>query len=106
MNQYTKEAPTTSAADLVELLADMFAEYPMDVDDGPAATIAVTGPDGQSHTVQADPEQLAWLGNLVVAGHADADRSHADHPDHGVCAHCEKAPDEDQDPEAAEYADH
>ena len=85
------EAPRTSAADLTEVLAGMFSEYPM---------------GGQTREVKADPEQIAWLGNLVVAGHADADRSHWDHPDHGVCAHCEQPLDEGQDPEAAEHAAH
>lgn len=99
MNQHTK---TTNAADLAELLADMFDEYPMG--EGGPVTIAVTGPDGTTHTVQADREQVAWLGNLVVAGHADADRSHWDHPDRGVYTHCERAPDEGQDPEAIEHA--
>ncbi|GAA1463511.1 hypothetical protein NE857_34015 (plasmid) [Nocardiopsis exhalans] len=98
-----KEAPRTSAEDVAELLADMFDAYPMD--EGPTTTIALTGPDGKTHEVKADPDQLGWLGNLVVAGHADADRSHDDHPDHGVCAHCEKAPKEEgPEPEAAEHA--
>lgn len=87
---HRKEAPRTSVEDVAELLAAMFAEYPMD--DGPRTTIALTGPDGTTHTVKADPEQLGWLGNQIQAGHADADRSHPDHPDHDVCAHCEKGP--------------
>ncbi|MFY7069076.1 hypothetical protein ACOQFV_24730 [Nocardiopsis changdeensis] len=83
---HRKEAPRTSAEDVAELLAAMFAEYPMS--DGPKTTIALTGPDGKTHKAEADPEQLGWLGNQIQAGHADADRSHYDHPDHGVCAHC------------------
>ncbi|WP_150255279.1 hypothetical protein [Nocardiopsis deserti] len=89
----TSGAPYTTAEDVAELLAAMFTEYPMD--DGPKTTIALTGPDGKTYEVKADPEQLGWFGDLVVKGHADADRSHYDHPDHRVCAHCEKGPEDE-----------
>lgn len=89
----TSGAPYTTAEDVAELLAAVFAEYPMD--EGPKSTLALTGPDGKTHEVKADPEQLGWLGDLIAKGHADADRSHYDHPDAGVCAHCEKSPEDE-----------
>lgn len=84
----TSGAPYTTVEDVAELLADMFAEYPME--EGPKSTLALTGPDGKTYEVEADPEQLGWLGDLFVKGHADADRSRYDHPDHRVCAHCQQ----------------
>ncbi|GAA1451123.1 hypothetical protein [Nocardiopsis tropica] len=91
MDQINTEARPATAEDIASSLADMFDNYPMGDPGDPLTTMAFTGPDGKTHTVTADPEQLGWFADLITAGHADADRSHYDHPDHRVCAHCEQA---------------
>lgn len=86
---------TATAEDVAASLADMFDAYPMGAPDAPLSTMAFTGPDGKAHEVKASPEHMGWLADLITAGHADADRSHYDHPDAGVCAHCEKDPEDE-----------
>lgn len=82
-------APEAARA-LVEALGMMFDDYPMASPDAPTLTMTITGHGGKPLQVDADPEQLAWLARLVELGRRDADRSHRDHVDHGVCAHCGK----------------
>lgn len=80
--------PRTAARELAEALGMMFDDYPMASPQAPTLTLTITGHGGKPLQIDADAGQLAWLARLVEKGRQNTDRSHYDHPDTGVCAHC------------------
>lgn len=78
-----QRSPPHQRRRLAEALGALFAKYPASPDGADTLTLTITGYGGAPLQVDGDPGQFGWIADLVEGA-----RSHDDHPDHGVCAHC------------------